>query len=87
MRNGRTPHPPEQAAFSLWGRPGPAAASLLARLQHISSNGATQADREQKDLEFRQNLSLALHRAVARQLRLACRVQDADAAPDGGSGG
>ena len=65
------------AAFSLWGKPGPAASSLIFRLQQVAHNGLHTHEREQSEREFRQNFSLAFVRAVARQLRLACRVQDA----------
>ena len=71
------------AAFSLWGRPGPAAASLLYKVQHLSHTGAIAADRETRELEFRQNFSLSLQRSIARQLRLAIRVQDATSTGDG----
>jgi hypothetical protein len=60
-----------------------AASSLLYRLQHMSLNGALAV--EQGELEFRQNFSLAVCRAIARQLRLAIRVQDATQTP--GTGG
>ena len=75
------------AAFTLWGKPGPAASSLLYRLQQVAHNGMHAADRDRSQLEFRQNFSLAFVRAVARQLRLATRVQDAGEHPgDTGAG-
>ena len=65
------------AAFSLWGKPGPAASSLMFRLQQVAHNGLHTLERELSEREFRQNFSLAFVRAIARQLRLASRVQDA----------
>ena len=64
------------AGFNVWGGTGPAAAKMLYELTRRATHALAGAHRAARAEEIRQNVSLTLARAVARQLRLAIRVMD-----------
>ena len=64
------------AGFSVWGATGPAAAKMLYELTRRATHALLGAHKTARAEEIRQNFSLTLARAVARQLRLAVRVMD-----------
>ena len=71
MRWGMQP-----AAFSPWGGAGPSARHLLFETIKRVSSDAVGLSAETKSREFREVISLAIAREVARQLSLRCQVLD-----------
>ena len=67
-------------ACSTWGGEGPGAKRIFHEVLHRATADLQGWQKTERTREIRQALSLTLAREVARQLRVRCRVNDAEEA-------